>query len=147
VTNSTLHNISKHSILKIKRFGKNELDKDSLSLFVCMSITCLFILNVISEYKCMLFMSIDAVVRPGDPFVNEAISSATSQVQNAINITRSELFDRGKTHNVEDLLSLFRYPSAETLEIARAEEIFEQTLEIIHRHVADGHSYNLEGNG
>ena len=87
------------------------------------------------------------MVRPGDRFVNEAISSATTRVQNAINTTRSELFDRGKTHNVEDLLSLFRYPSAETLEIARAEEIFEQTLEIIHRHVADGHNYNLEGNG
>ncbi|XP_053395477.1 peroxidasin-like isoform X2 [Mercenaria mercenaria] len=88
----------------------------------------------------------DAVVRPGDRFVTEAISSATSRVENAINITRSELFDRGKTHNVEDLLSLFRYPSAETLEIARAEEIFEQTLEIIHRHVAEGHNYDLEGN-
>lgn len=68
-------------------------------------------------------------------------------MQNAINVTRSELFDRGKTHGVEELLSLFRYPSAETLEIARAEEIFEQTLEIIHRHVGEGHNYDLEGNG
>jgi hypothetical protein len=30
------------------------------------------------------------------------------------------------------MLAIFRYPSADALEIARAEEIFEQTLQIIH---------------
>lgn len=89
----------------------------------------------------------EQIVRPGDEFVNSAIATAIQNVDAAINTTRGELFDRGRTHNVQDLLTLFRYPSAESLTIARAEEIFEQTLEIIHRHVAEGHNYDLEGNG
>ena len=44
-------------------------------------------------------------------------------------------------------MSLFRYPSAESLELARAEEVFEQTLEIVMRHVAEGHQYDLNGSG
>ena len=40
-----------------------------------------------------------------------------------------------------------RYPSPEALEPARAEEIFEQTLEIINQQVRDGHKFNLEGHG
>lgn len=79
--------------------------------------------------------------------MQEAIRNATERVDAAINITRSELFDRGRTHNVEDLVAIFRYPSAESLSIARAEEIFEQTLETIHRHVSGGHNYDLDGNG
>lgn len=92
-------------------------------------------------------MIVENVERPGDRFVNSAIQAATNNVEAAINNTRSELFDTGKKHSVQDLLTLFRYPSADTLEIARAEEIFEQTLEIIHRHVSGGHSYDLADSG
>jgi len=87
----------------------------------------------------------EAVYRPGDQFVDSAITTATERVNHAINITRSELFEQGRRHSVEELLSLFRYPSADSLEIARAQEIFEETLEIIHKHVAEGHVYNLTG--
>jgi hypothetical protein len=38
------------------------------------------------------------------------------------------------------MLAIFRYPSADALEIARAEEIFEQTLQIIHDQVNEGHT-------
>lgn len=86
-----------------------------------------------------------AVQRPGDQFVDDAIRRATAAVDNAINLTRSDLFDRGKSHSAAELISLFRYPSAEALELARAEEVFEQTLELIHRHVAEGHHYTLNG--
>ena len=87
------------------------------------------------------------LVRPGDNYFYTAFEEARNRVDNAINITRSELFDRGRSHNVEDLLSLFRYPSAEALELARAEEVFEQTLELIHQHVQQGHDYELEDHG
>ena len=88
-----------------------------------------------------------AVHHPGDEFVDEAIRRATSSVDNAISLTRDQLFDRGRTHTAGDMMSLFRYPTAESLELARAEEVFEQTLEIIHRHVAEGHHYNVTGSG
>ena len=45
------------------------------------------------------------------------------------------------------MLAIFRYPSADALEIARAEEIFEQTLQIIHDQVNEGHQYDLKGEG
>lgn len=86
-----------------------------------------------------------AVQRPGDQFVDDAIRRAAASVDNAINLTQSDLFDRRKTHTAAELISLFRYPSAESLELARAEEVFEQTLEIVMRHVAEGHQYNLSG--
>jgi hypothetical protein len=37
---------------------------------------------------------------------------------------------KNKRHSVQDMLAIFRYPSADALEIARAEEIFEQTYNI-----------------
>lgn len=68
-------------------------------------------------------------------------------MDNAINLTQSDLFDRRKTHSAEEMIALFRYPTAESLELARAEEVFEQTLEIIYRHVAEGHNYDLNKSG
>lgn len=79
----------------------------------------------------------------GHSFVNPAIQQATSQVDSAINQTIKNLFNKNRTHSVQDLITIFRYPSADALQLARAEEIFEQTLEIIQRHVGDGHKYNL----
>jgi len=59
----------------------------------------------------------------------------------------AHLFDRNRQHTVQDLIAIFRYPSAEALELVRAEEIFEQTLEIVYRHVRDGHEYDLQNPG
>ncbi|XP_062584185.1 peroxidasin-like isoform X2 [Saccostrea cucullata] len=79
----------------------------------------------------------------GHTFVDPAIRQATNRVDLAINQTIRNLFDKNRTHSVQDLITIFRYPSADALQLARAEEIFEQTLEIIQRHVSDGHKYNL----
>ena len=83
----------------------------------------------------------------GHSFVNPAIQQATNQVDSAINQTIKNLFSKNRTHSVQDLITIFRYPSADALQLARAEEIFEQTLEIIRRHVNDGHKYNLTSKG
>ncbi|KAK3796951.1 hypothetical protein RRG08_032253 [Elysia crispata] len=105
--------------------------------------------NVVGRATKSIFLQIHGVSRahPGDRFVSNAIPEATSQVNFAINETLERLFDTSRTHSVQDLLSALRYPDLETLNIARAEEIFEQTLEIIHRHVNDGHRYDLNGSG
>lgn len=83
----------------------------------------------------------------GHSFVNPAIQQATNLVDSAINQTIKNLFNKNRTHSVQDLITIFRYPSADALQLARAEEIFEQTLEIIQRHVVDGHKYNLSNKG
>ncbi|XP_048759909.2 peroxidasin homolog isoform X4 [Ostrea edulis] len=79
----------------------------------------------------------------GHSFVNPAIQQATNRVDVAINQTIKNLFNKNRTHSVQDLITIFRYPSADALRLARAEEIFEQTLDIIQRHVDGGHKYNL----
>ncbi|XP_021379773.1 peroxidasin homolog isoform X1 [Mizuhopecten yessoensis] len=83
----------------------------------------------------------------GDVFVRQAIREATNRVNVAINDTQRHLFDRSRQHTVQDLIAIFRYPAAEALELARAEEIFEQTLDIIVRHVREGHNYDLDTTG
>lgn len=87
----------------------------------------------------------NTISRPGDRFVANAIVEATARVNTAVNNTLIQLFDRSRHHTVSDLIAAFRYPSPEALEPARAEEIFEQTLEIIHQRVREGHMFNLTG--
>ncbi|XP_041357097.1 peroxidasin-like isoform X2 [Gigantopelta aegis] len=93
----------------------------------------------------LLVQGVSSPSRPGDRFVSGAIHNATNSVNRAINNTVLQLFNRSRTHSVQDLMMIFRYPAPEALELARAEEIFEQTLEIITNHVRQGHAYNLEG--
>lgn len=81
---------------------------------------------------------------PGNQFVQQAIDQARRQVNTAINQTMAHLFNKDKKHSVQDMLAIFRYPSADALEIARAEEIFERTLMIIHEQVKEGHEYDLQ---
>ncbi|BFY99802.1 hypothetical protein BsWGS_02841 [Bradybaena similaris] len=104
--------------------------------------------NILGKATKSIFLQVQgatSVGRIGDQFVSNAIPQATHQVNSAVNTTLSQLFNRNREHTVQDLLAAFRYPTPEALDLARAEEIFEQTLEIIHRHVSEGHSYNLTG--
>ncbi|XP_055887034.1 peroxidasin homolog [Biomphalaria glabrata] len=87
----------------------------------------------------------NTVSRAGDRFVSNAVPQATQQINYAINVTRNQLFNHSRVHSVQDLISAIRYPSPESLDFVRAEEIFEQTLDIIYQHVNEGHKYNLTG--
>ncbi|ESO94460.1 hypothetical protein LOTGIDRAFT_161152 [Lottia gigantea] len=80
------------------------------------------------------------------PEIERALHQATNRVNAGINSTLMSLFQSNQQHSVQDLLSIFRYPAPEALELARAEEIFEQTLEILHMHINQGHMYNLSSN-
>ncbi|XP_064604306.1 peroxidasin-like isoform X2 [Liolophura sinensis] len=82
---------------------------------------------------------------PGDAFVRNSLQEAINSVDNAVNNTLTHLRDRSRTHSVQDLLQLVRYPSPTALSLARAAEVFEQTLELIHNHVRNGHNYNTHG--
>uniref|UniRef100_H2ZVX8 Uncharacterized protein n=1 Tax=Latimeria chalumnae TaxID=7897 RepID=H2ZVX8_LATCH len=73
--------------------------------------------------------------RSGDTFVETSIQEAISSVDNAINLTKTELFGR-RPQSPNDLLALFRYPfDPQTFEAARAGEIFERTLQLIWENV------------
>lgn len=94
-----------------------------------------FHLNVLSDSR----------IYAGNSFVNESAAEAINRINIAANETYRDLFDTTKTHSIQDLLTIVRYPTSDALELAKAEEIFEQTLEIISQHVREGNRYNLEG--
>ncbi|XP_033097959.1 peroxidasin homolog [Anneissia japonica] len=84
-------------------------------------------------------------ISEGDQFVNSSIQIAVDNVDKRINETRKLLFDTSKPRSPSDLLTLFRFPSDEALNIARAAEIYEQTLLLIHETVEQGMLVNMTG--
>lgn len=51
--------------------------------------------------------------------------------------------DRSQQLNPHELLKIFRFPSGDAREIARAAEMIEQTIQIVARHVESGMEFNL----
>ncbi|XP_052823062.1 peroxidasin homolog [Octopus bimaculoides] len=113
--------------------------------------------NDAGEYECIAeniegidrnSFRLSVVARRGVNIGHQLVASSTDEAINRINlaanVTYDHLFNRKKTYTINDLLSVVRYPSAEALELAKAEEIFEQTLDIIYEHVREGYKYNLE---
>ena len=75
--------------------------------------------------------------------IRRVVSSTTREVDRVINSTREELTDRSRPKTPEQLLQLFRYPEPQALQLARAAEIFERTLEILHEEIEGGQMYNV----
>ncbi|XP_071965528.1 peroxidasin homolog isoform X2 [Antedon mediterranea] len=81
--------------------------------------------------------------REGNQYVDQSIDEAVKIVDKRINETISILFDTSKPRSPSDLLTLFRFPSDEAVNIARAAEIYEQTLLLIHESVERGILVNM----
>ncbi|KAK8739717.1 hypothetical protein OTU49_003162 [Cherax quadricarinatus] len=81
----------------------------------------------------------------GDQFLQQSFEEARHQVNRAVNDTISQLFqrDRSRSPHPHELLRIFRFPSSDGREIARATEMIEQTLKIVMRHVESGMVFNL----
>ena len=80
-------------------------------------------------------------VDQGSPVTEEVIRNSVAQaranVDRAINGTRASLYD-GKAKSPSEILALFRFPSSGAVELARAREIYEETLSLIQDHVRQG---------
>ncbi|XP_045133366.1 peroxidasin-like isoform X1 [Portunus trituberculatus] len=92
-------------------------------------------------------VTVEVKERPhiGDPFLQQSFEEAHQQVDRAVNDTISQLFQRDRTRspNPHELLRIFRFPTSEGREIARAAEKIEQTLNIVRTHVESGMVFNL----
>lgn len=66
------------------------------------------------------------------------MNEARLTVNRAIDRTLADIRDPRRLRTPGDLLTLFRLPSPAALEITRAAEVYERTLEIIHQHVRQG---------
>lgn len=73
----------------------------------------------------------------GDRFVLESLEKARLEVDRAIEQTKQKL-KNFQPKSPADLLALFRFPSADALEIARSAEIFEVAIDIIQKNVDTG---------
>ena len=82
-----------------------------------------------------------------DSFLNRTVTDAINRVDTAIDNTLHDLKDPHKKRTPEDLLRLFRFPSRNALQISRAAEVFERTLETLHREIEDGYAYNISHEG
>ncbi|KAF0312813.1 Peroxidasin [Amphibalanus amphitrite] len=83
--------------------------------------------------------------RPGDRFVSQGAAEATRDVEIALNRTLQQLFAQPRHHRrtPHELLQIFRFPTDEALDLARAGEIFERALELVKRLVESGSHFNL----
>ncbi|XP_037077777.1 LOW QUALITY PROTEIN: peroxidasin homolog [Pollicipes pollicipes] len=83
--------------------------------------------------------------RPGDQFVSQSAAEATRDVEIALNRTLRQLFSQPRHHRrtPHELLQIFRFPTDEALDQARAGEIFERALELVKRLVESGSRFNL----
>ena len=70
-----------------------------------------------------------------------SIAKAISNVDRALNASIQRLFSSPKKPS--DLLALFRFPSPEAQQIARAAEIFERTIQLVHEHVKEMDRVNV----
>ncbi|XP_077991438.1 peroxidasin homolog [Glandiceps talaboti] len=65
----------------------------------------------------------------GDQFIDESIREAINAVDRAIHETKRSIIENPKPSTPGDLHRLFRFPTPETIEIARSQEIFEAIIE------------------
>ena len=71
------------------------------------------------------------------------VAASKHEVDRAINNTIRAFTESTKPRTAQDLLALMRFPSQETLQISRAAEIFERTLEVIYNQEKAGVVYNI----
>lgn len=91
----------------------------------------------------VLFNVVSDLEFAGDKFVNASIDKAISSVDRALKATISKLFHGSQPRSPSDLLALFRFPSPEAQQIARAAEVFERTIYLVHQHVASLEMVNV----
>ncbi|KAM8709189.1 hypothetical protein ACLKA7_016061 [Drosophila subpalustris] len=84
---------------------------------------------------------------PGDRYVRVAFAEAAKEIDLAINNTLDMLFSNrstGTPPNFGELLRVFRFPTGQARQLARAAEIYERTLVNIRKHVQQGENLTME---
>ncbi|XP_060651867.1 LOW QUALITY PROTEIN: peroxidasin [Drosophila nasuta] len=84
---------------------------------------------------------------PGDRYVRIAFAEAAKEIDVAINNTLDMLFSnrsKGTPPNFGELLRVFRFPTGQARQLARAAEIYERTLVNIRKHVQRGENLSME---
>jgi len=82
-----------------------------------------------------------------DRHLNTTVTNVIRRIDSAIDSTLKNLNNPRKVRTPEDLLRLFRFPSRNALQISRAAEVFEQTLDILHKEIGEGYSFNISHKG
>ncbi|KAM5135419.1 LOW QUALITY PROTEIN: peroxidasin homolog [Mantella aurantiaca] len=101
----------------------------------------------VNSVSARLYVQLGDTARVGDTFVEMSLQEAIQSVNSSFNATHRYLFSRlPKSPSV--LFALARYPrDPQAIEIARAAEILERTLELIEEHVQQGLPEDLNSTG
>jgi len=84
---------------------------------------------------------------PGDRYVRIAFEEAAKEIDLAINNTLDMLFSNRSDKappNYGELLRVFRFPTGQARQLARAAEIYERTLVNIRKHVQEGDNLTMK---
>lgn len=89
-----------------------------------------------------VFLSVKDRILPGDVYVNIALTEATRDVDQAIAKTVEQLFNNTGKPDIHDLFRISRFPNSPAINIARAAEIYERTLDKVKEFVQSGSKVN-----
>jgi len=81
--------------------------------------------------------------RIGIDIINKTVVQAKENVDRALNASIKKLFASSQPRKPSDLLALFRFPSPAAQQIARAAEIFERTIQLVHELVKEMDRVNV----
>lgn len=98
--------------------------------------------HILSSFTCR--NNVD--LAPGDRYVRVAFAEAAKEIDVAINNTLDTLFSNrttGAPPNYGELLRVFRFPTGQARQLARAAEIYERTLVNIRKHVQRGENLSM----
>ncbi|XP_077991654.1 peroxidasin homolog [Glandiceps talaboti] len=76
----------------------------------------------------------DTIAVANNDVVDDSINIAINKVEKAIFDTRKSLVGHHKPTTPEELLNLFRFPSHDIVDVAKADEIFETILKVLEDH-------------
>ncbi|XP_028406279.1 peroxidasin-like isoform X2 [Dendronephthya gigantea] len=125
VTNGNRFVLQSQGVLRIREIGKNDEG----------TYECVARNDAGSDIDTVRLTVRAAATGPGDRFVNSSILQAKENIDRAIQKTIQRMFAKARPSSPGDLLALFRFPSKQAIEIARAAEVFERTIQLIHDNV------------
>ena len=94
----------------------------------------------------MLFLGKRNNFDPRTNLIEDSVIEASSEVDRAISDTVKRLFNKEEERtSPHQLLRRFRFPQRNTIQLAKAAEIYERTLNIIKKHSENGRKFNITG--
>ncbi|KAJ7333691.1 hypothetical protein OS493_015773 [Desmophyllum pertusum] len=135
ITEANRYSVSKSGTLRIRDVGKADEGR-----YECAA------RNSIGAASAQMTLTVQISSeenRIGIDTINKTVALAKENVDRALNASIKKLFASSRPRKPSDLHALFRFPSPAAQQIARAAEIFERTIQLVHEHVKEMDRVNV----